>query len=164
MAYWSYERWDLTLQDLILHCPADLVPGVVPYFDGRHWRLIKLADIAEDLPKIIEELEEFEWKFETMMEQINEALEKAEEIARDNPEEVRFLLVQMDWDTETTVENSWISADSDVIQTRISWEPHGIVETYVWDWYVTIRSSEDENGIVRLRLSKAKGTAFLNSL
>lgn len=164
MAYWSYERWDLALQDLILYCPAELVPGVVPYYDGRNWKLIKLADIADDLPVIIEKLEEFDEKFNTMMEQIEEALEKAESIAKDNPEEVRFLLVQMDWDTETTVENSWISSDSDVIQTWISWEPNGIIETYVWDGYVTIKSNENENWIVRLRLSKAKGSAFLNSL
>lgn len=164
MAYWSYEWWDLALQDLILHCPADLVPGVMPYYDGKHWKLIKLADIAEDLPKIIEELEQFEEQFNVMMEKIDEALEKAEEIAKDNPEEVRFILVQMDWDTETTYENSWITHDADVIQTWISWEPNGIVETYVGDWYVTIKSSENENGIVRLRMSKAKDGAFLNHL
>jgi hypothetical protein len=92
----------------------------MPYFDGRHWRLIKLADIAEDLPEIIEELEQFEEQFNEMMEKINEALEKAEEIAKDNPEEVRFLLVQMDGDRETTVENEWITHDADVIQTWIS--------------------------------------------
>lgn len=162
--YWSYEWWDLALEDLILYCPKELVAGVVPYYDGRHWRLLELASIAEKLPEIIQELEKFKEDFDEMMAKIDEALEKAEELARDNPEEVRFLLVQMDWDTETTVSNSWISSDSDVIQTWISWEPNGIVETYVWDWYVTIRSSENENWIVRLRLSKAKQGAFLNSL
>ena len=35
-------------------------------------------------------------KLEQMMEKVDEALEKAEEIAKDNPEEVRFILVQMD--------------------------------------------------------------------
>lgn len=164
MAYWSYEWWDLSLEDLTLHCPAELKAGVVPYFDWRHWRLFDLADIAEDLPEIIKELEHFQEEFDVMMEKVNEALEKAEEIAKDNPEEVRFILVQMDWDTETTYENSWITQDTDATQTWISWEPNGIVEIYVGDWYVTVRSSENESWIVRLRMSKAKDGAYLNHL
>lgn len=162
--FWSYQWWDLALEDLILYCPDELVDGVVPYYDGSHWKLLQLADIAEELPEILEELEEFKEDFDEMMEKIDEALEKAEELARDNPEEVRFILVQMDWDTETTVENPWITSGSDAIQTWISWSPNGIIETYVWDGFVTIRSNENENGIVRLRLSKAKENAFLNHL
>lgn len=160
----SYQWWDLALEDLILHCPGELVDGVVPYYDGDHWKLLPLAHIAEDLPEIIEELEKFKEDFDVMMVKIDEALERAEELAKDNPEVVRFALVQMDWDTETTFEHEFITADSDVIQTWISWEPNGIVETYVWDWYVTIRSNENETWIVRLRISKAKNGAFLNHL
>ena len=162
--YWSYQWWDLALEDLIVHCRKDLVAWVVPYYDGRNWRLISLAEIAEDLPEILEELAEIKEQYDEMLETLNEAIEKAEEIAADNPEIVRFLLVQMDWDTETTVENSWITADSDVIYTWISGEPNGIVEFYVWDWYVKVKSSENENWIIRLRLSKAKPDAFLNHL
>lgn len=162
--FWSYQWWDLALEDLIIHCPKELVAGVVPYYDGRNWKLISLAEIAEDLPQILEELEKIKEQYDEMLETLNQAIEKAEEIAADNPEIVRFLLVQMDWDTETTVENEWITADSDVTYTWISGEPNWIVEFYVWNWYVTVRSSENENGILRLRLSKAKEDAFLNHL
>ncbi len=121
-------------------------------------------EIAEDLPKIIEEMEHFQEIIDGIMEEVEALLERAEELARDNPEVVRFLLVQMDWDKETTVENSWIDAETDATPTWISWSPNGIVEFYVWDGYVTVRSSENESGIVRLRLSKAKADAFLNHL
>jgi len=162
--FWSYQWWDLALQDLILHCNDELVAGVIPYFDGRHWILKNIGDIAEDLPKVIEELEKMKQDFDVMMEKVDEALERAEELAADNPEIVRFALVQMDWDNETTFENEFITSDSDVIQTRVSWSPNGIIETYVWDWYVTIKSNENETWIVRLRISKAKDSAFLNHL
>lgn len=163
MAYWSYARWDLALEDLILHCPSDLVDGVVPYYDGSHWKLLPLAHIAEDLPEVIAELEEFKKDFDEMVERIDDLFEKAEELAKDNPEEVRFALVQMDWDTETTFENNFITPDSDVTPTWLSWEPNGIIETYVWSWFVIVRSSDNENWIVRLRISKAKESAYLNS-
>lgn len=110
---------------------------------------------------------------DTIESDVQEALEEAwidqikadiEELKADNPEEVRFLLVQMDGDKETTVYNNWIEADCDATPTWISGSPNGITEIYVWDWYVTIVSSENENGVVRLRLSKAKQWAFLNSL
>lgn len=168
MAYWSYERWDLALEDLILHCRADLVPGVVPYFDGKHWKLIELASVAEDLPKLIEELKEFKEDFnkevESIMGQVNELFDKAEELAKDNPEEVRFILVQMDWDHETTTYNEWITKDTDATPTWLSGEPNGVIEHYVGDWFITVKSDKDESGIVRLRLSKPKANAFLNSL
>lgn len=162
--FWSYEWWDLALEDLIIHCPKELIAGVVPYYDGRNWRLISLAHIAEDLPKILEQLEEIQEEYEEMLETLNEAIEKAEEISADNPEIVRFMLVQMDWDTETTVSNDWITADTDATPTWISWSPNGIVEFYVGNGYITVRSSENESWIVRLRLSKAKPDAFLNHL
>lgn len=162
--YWSYQRWDLALEDLTLHCPSDLVKGVVPYYDGRVWRLVELADIAEDLPEILEELEEIKEEYAQMIELLNEAIEAAEAAAADNPEIVRFLLIQMDWDTETTVENPWIDSETDAVPTWISGTPNGIVEFYVGEWYITVKSSENENWIVRLRLSKAKPQAFLNSL
>ena len=162
--YWSYQRWDLALEDLTLHCPSDLVKGVVPVYDGRVWRLIDIASIAEDLPEILEELEEIKEQYAEMMEKLEEAIEAAEAAAADNPEIVRYMLIQMDWDTETTVENSWIDAGTDAVPTWISWSPNGIVEFYVGDWYITVRSSENETGIVRLRLSKAKPQGFLNSL
>lgn len=162
--YGSYQWWDLALEDLTLHCPKDLVKWVVPYYDWRNWKLFPLMDIAEDLPKIIEEMEHFQEIIDGIMDEVEALLERAEELARDNPEVVRFLLVQMDWDKETTVENSWIDAETDATPTWISWSPNGIVEFYVWDGYVTVRSSENESGIVRLRLSKAKADAFLNHL
>ena len=162
--FWSYQWWDLALEDLTLHCPSDLVKGVVPVYDGRVWRLVDLWDIAEDLPEVLEELERIEEEYQEMLETLNEAIEKAEEIAADNPEIVRFMLVQMDGDTETTVNNEWITSETDATPTWINWSPNWIVELYVGDWYITIRSSENETWIVRLRLSKAKPEAFLNSL
>jgi hypothetical protein len=60
----------------------------------------------------------------------------------------------MDGDTSTTVYDDFITADSDVILTRISWEPSWIIETYVNTGYVEVRSSEDETWTVRLRISK----------
>lgn len=162
--FWSYPWWDLTLQDLILHCNDELVAGVIPYYDGRNWTLMNIGDIIQDFPQVLEELKKFKEDFDEMMEKIDEALEKAEELAEDNPEEVRFLLVQMDGDTETTVTNAWIDAETDVTPTWLSWSPNGIIEHYVDNGSVTIRSSENETGIVRLRLSKAKQWAFLNSL
>lgn len=169
--FWSYQWWDLALQDLILHCNDELVAGVIPYYNGKQWVLMNIWDIAEDLPHVIEELEEFredmvefEQKMDEMTEQVEELLEEAEQLAEDNPEVVRFLLVQMDWDTETTVSNEWVDEETDVTPTWLSGSPNGIVEYYVGNGYVTVRSSEDETGIVRLRLSKAKPNAFLNHL
>ena len=110
---------------------------------------------------------------ETIEEDIADALEDAwipqmqadiEELKADNPEEVRFLLVQMDGDKETTVQNAWIDDQTDATPTWISWSPNWIIEIYVGNWYITIVSSENENWVVRLRLSKAKQWAFLNSL
>jgi len=43
-----------------------------------------------------------------------------EELKADNPEEVRFLLVQMDGDKETTVNNAWIDDQTDATPTWIS--------------------------------------------
>lgn len=110
---------------------------------------------------------------DTIEEDVQEAIEEAwipqmkadiEELKADNPEEVRFLLVQMDGDTETTVQNAWIDDQTDATPTWISWSPNWIIEIYVGNWYITIVSSENENWVVRLRLSKAKQWAFLNSL
>lgn len=162
--YGSYEFWDLALEDLIFHCPSDLVAWVIPYYDGRRWKLIALSNIAEDLPEILEELREIREEYNEMLETLNEAIETARQLAEDNPEIVRFLLVQMDWDKETTVENSWIDSATDATPTWLSWTPNGVIEFYVWEWYITIKSSDNENGIVRLRLSKAKPNAFLNHL
>lgn len=160
----SYQWWDLALEDLTLHCPSDLVKGVVPVYDGRHWRLVDLWDISEDLPEILEELEEIKEEYDVMIDALNRAIEAAEAAAADNPEIVRFLLVQMDGDTETTVNNSWIDAETDATPTWLSGTPNGIVEFYVWDGYIKVVSSENETWVVRLRLSKAKPQAFLNSL
>ena len=55
-----------------------------------------------------------------MMEQVEELLEEAQQIAEDNPEVVRFLLVQMDGDTETTVNNEWVDEETDVTPTWLS--------------------------------------------
>ena len=43
-----------------------------------------------------------------------------EELKADNPEEVRFLLVQMDGDKETTVNNARIDEQTDATPTWIS--------------------------------------------
>ena len=168
--FWSYQWWDLALQDLILHCNDELVAGVIPYFNWKNWVLLNLWDIW-DLSKVLEELEEFRQEMEqfeedmdAMTEQVEDLLEEAQQLAEDNPEVVRFLLVQMDWDTETTVNNEWIDEETDVTPTWLSGSPNGIVEYYVGNGYVTVRSSDDETGIVRLRLSKAKPHAFLNHL
>lgn len=168
--FWSYQWWDLALQDLILHCNDELVAGVIPYFNWKNWVLLNLWDIW-DLSKVLEELEEFrqemaqfEEDMDAMTEQVEELLEEAEQLAEDNPEVVRFLLVQMDWDTETTVSNEWVDEETDVTPTWLSGSPNWIVEYYVGNGYVTVRSSENETGIVRLRLSKAKPHAFLNHL
>ena len=168
--FWSYQWWDLALQDLILHCNDELVAGVIPYFNWKNWVLLNLWDIW-DLSKVLEELEEFRQEMEqfeedmdAMTEQVEDLLEEAQQLAEDNPEVVRFLLVQMDWDTETTVSNEWIDEETDVTPTWLSGSPNGIVEYYVGNGYVTVRSSENETGIVRLRLSKAKPHAFLNHL
>ncbi len=168
--FWSYQWWDLALQDLILHCNDELVAGVIPYFNWKNWVLLNLWDIW-DLSKVLEELEEFRQEMEqfeedmdAMTEQVEDLLEEAQQLAEDNPEVVRFLLVQMDWDTETTVSNEWVDEETDVTPTWLSGSPNGIVEYYVGNGYVTVRSSENETGIVRLRLSKAKPHAFLNHL
>lgn len=168
--FWSYQWWDLALQDLILHCNDELVAGVIPYFNWKNWVLLNLWDIW-DLSKVLEELEEFRQEMEqfeedmdAMTEQVEDLLEEAQQLAEDNPEVVRFLLVQMDWDTETTVNNEWIDEETDVTPTWLSGSPNGIIEYYVGNGYVTVRSSDDETGIVRLRLSKAKPNAFLNHL
>ena len=168
--FWSYQWWDLALQDLIYHCNDELVAGVIPYFNWKNWVLLNLWDIW-DLSKVLEELEEFRQEMEqfeedmdAMTEQVEDLLEEAQQLAEDNPEVVRFLLVQMDWDTETTVSNEWVDEETDVTPTWLSGSPNGIVEYYVGNGYVTVRSSENETGIVRLRLSKAKPHAFLNHL
>ena len=168
--FWSYQWWDLALQDLILHCNDELVAGVIPYFNWKNWVLLNLWDIW-DLSKVLEELEEFRQEMEqfeedmdAMTEQVEDLLEEAQQLAEDNPEVVRFLLVQMDWDKETTVSNEWVDEETDVTPTWLSGSPNGIVEYYVGNGYVTVRSSENETGIVRLRLSKAKPHAFLNHL
>jgi len=109
-------------------------------------------------------MEQFEEDMDAMTEQVEDLLEEAQQLAEDNPEVVRFLLVQMDWDTETTVSNEWVDEETDVTPTWLSGSPNGIVEYYVGNGYVTVRSSENETGIVRLRLSKAKPHAFLNHL
>ena len=70
----------------------------------------------------------------------------------------------MDGDKETTVQNAWIDDQTDATPTWISGSPNGIIELYVGDWYITIVSSENETWVVRLRLSKAKQWAFLNSI
>lgn len=110
---------------------------------------------------------------ETIEQDVEDALEEAwipqmqadiEELKNDNPEEVRFLLVQMDGDKETTVNNAWIDEECDATPTWVSWSPNGIVELYVGNGYITIVSSENESWVVRLRLSKPKQWAFLNSI
>jgi hypothetical protein len=60
----------------------------------------------------------------------------------------------MDGDNSTTVYDDFITFDSDVLYTWTSWQPNGIIEVYVDDWYVRIDSSEDETWTLRLRISK----------
>lgn len=83
-----------------------------------------------------------------------EALAKAEEVAANNPEKVKFINFQMDGDKETVISDDFITDETDVIITWLSGEPNWILEAYVDNWKVTIRSSENENGRVRLRVSK----------
>lgn len=146
------------LEDFAIHCNEDLQKGAALVYDGCHWRLVNLGEIAEDLPELIEEFknlkEELESEIEEAEEKIDEAVAKVEEVAASNPEKVKFITIQMDGDTSTTVYDDFITADSDVILTRISWEPSWIIETYVNTGYVEVRSSEDETWTVRLRISK----------
>lgn len=156
--YSSYEFWDLALQDLILHCPSELRAGVVPMFDWRNWKLVDLWEISKDLPQLIEEMkkleEQIKKEYDEMMVKIEEAMKKAEEIAANNPEKVKFILVQMDWDKETTAYDSFITEETDATETWLSGSPNGIVEIYVSNGSVTLKSTENESGVVRLRLSK----------
>lgn len=88
--------------------------------------------------------------------QITNLNNKITQMEQDDPELVKFITVTMDWDTETTASDDFITNDTDVTPTWTSWSPNWIIETYVETWKVTIRSSENENWTVRLRLSKPK--------
>lgn len=146
------------LEDFAIHCNGDLKKGAALVYDGCHWRLMNLGEIVEDLPELIEELktlkEEFERELAEAEQKIDEAVEKVEEVAAANPEKVKFIYVTMDGDRSTTAYDDFITFDSDVLYTRTSWQPNGIIETYVDDWYVRIDSSEDETWTLRLRISK----------
>jgi len=88
------------LEDFAIHCNEDLKKGAALVYDGCHWRLMNLGEIAEDLPEIIEELknirEDLEREISEAEERIDQALERAEEIAAANPEKVKFITFQMD--------------------------------------------------------------------
>lgn len=135
---WQYTAWD--------------------WIEIKNW---VISVKKEEIPTVdtVEEMVE-----DKISDAVTEIESEIEELKLSNPEEVKFLYVQMDWDKETTENNAWITSLTDAIPTWISWSPNGIVEYYVGDWYITIRSSENENGIVRFRLSKPKADAFLNSI
>lgn len=99
---------------------------------------------------------------QTIQEKIVELETKLQEIEDSNPEEVKFARITMDGDTETEFSNEFITADTDAILTWTSGEPNWIIETYVENWKLIIKSSENESGTVRVRLSKPKDWAFLN--
>lgn len=146
------------LEDFAIHCNEDLQKGAALVYDGCHWRLMNLGEIAEDLPELIEQLEhlkeEIDQEVQDAKDRADEAYNKAEAVAQANPEYLKYIYVTMDGDTSTTVYDDFITADSDVILTRISWSPSWIIETYVNTWSVEVRSSEDETWTVRLRISK----------
>lgn len=70
-----------------------------------------------------------------------------------NPEEVKFLTVDMVW-TEVTVQDIFITEDTDITWTRLSWKPLWVFDAYVNDNTAIIVSDKPENWRIRLRLSK----------
>lgn len=115
----------------------------------------KIETLESNYESIVERIETLETKVETLE-------TKVEEIIDSNPEEVKFVRVTMDGDTETEFSNEWITADTDAIITWTSGEPNWIIETYVENGKLIIRSSENETWTARVRLSKPKDGAFLN--
>ena len=148
------------LEDFAIHCNEDLKKGAALVYDGCHWRLMNLGEIAEDLPELIERLEhlkeEIDQEVQDAKDRADEAYNKAESVAQANPEYLKYIYVTMDGDTSTTAYDSFITEDCDVTLTWVSWTPNWITETYVWDWFVRIDSSEDETWTVRLRISKPR--------
>jgi outer membrane lipoprotein-sorting protein len=112
------------LEDFAIHCNEDLKKGAALVYDGCHWRLMNLGEIAEDLPELIEELkdlkDEFVQELEEAEQKIDEAVEKVEEVAAANPEKVKFIYATMDGDNSTTVYDDFITFDSDVLYTWTS--------------------------------------------
>ena len=59
----------------------------------------------------------------------------------------------MDW-TEVIVEDIFITPDTDITWTWLSWKPEWLFDAYVNDWKAIIVSDKAENWRIRLRLSK----------
>lgn len=79
--------------------------------------------------------------------------ERIQKLEDSNPEEVKFLTVDMDW-TEVIVEDIFITPDTDITWTWLSWKPAWLFDAYVNDWKAIIVSDKAENWRIRLRLSK----------
>lgn len=79
--------------------------------------------------------------------------ERIQNLEESNPEEVKFLTVNMDW-TEVTVEDIFITPDTDVTWTWLSGKPEWLFDAYVNNWKAIIVSDKAESWRIRLRLSK----------
>ncbi len=79
--------------------------------------------------------------------------ERIQNLEESNPEEVKFLTVNMDW-TEVTVEDIFITPDTDITWTWLSGKPEWLFDAYVNDWKAIIVSDKAESWRIRLRLSK----------
>lgn len=115
----------------------------------------KVTNMEWDITNINNSITNIEWD-------ITEIKSDLEELKENDTEIVRFANVTMSWSKTTVYSNSFITVDTDAILTWTSGEPNGIIETYVEDGKLIIRSSEDETWTARVRLSKPKEGAFLN--
>lgn len=79
--------------------------------------------------------------------------ERIQNLEESNPEEVKFLTVNMDW-TEVTVEDIFITPDTDITWTWLSGKPEWLFDAYVNNWKAIIVSDKAESWRIRLRLSK----------
>lgn len=88
-----------------------------------------------------------------LINKINTLEERIQNLEESNPEEVKFLTVDMDW-TEVTVEDIFITPDTDITWTWLSGKPEWLFDAYVNDWKAIIVSDKAESWKIRLRLSK----------
>lgn len=157
------------LYELFTHaviCPGDMVPGATFVFDGQHLRVKKCGcgegnggGQGADNAKVIALeglLNEANKKIQDLTIRLVSLSEKLVSLESASQSTDKFFDVVFNWETEKTVNDSFITEDSIVDYTFLNGENAGEITTYAGNGSVTIKSTSAETGTFRVQITKKK--------
>lgn len=152
------------LHDFIMHQGKDLRPGVIPVFNGCHWVLGQLKDVQGGnnnvdnavVNSLVESNKELKQKLEEATTLITALREKITKLEANETSLEKWIDVEFNGETEKTVSDDFITADSVVDFVFLNGNPTTDPMTSVEAGSVTVSFEEAQTGTIRLQITKKK--------